>query len=806
MPKSEIDELRIYCVCGQKMRVSSDMFGRPGKCVACRQKLRIPRPEELEPDTHEVYLKDRPEFLRKTKHRPAEASPLAPQVPEPEVVRDDEEEAPRPSVPLDTLEPLRVIASLEHRIAQELAVRERQGDSAARDDTGKEQLLGYRARLKRARGELEEELHQRLMEVAIELAATQEKIAEAGLAVRVGETDFWAYRTQVTKLRRRRDCLERRQENLRGWIAAHDPFLAGGYVHLGFDHIPEEGFRIAFPPEPDESQLLLDGHVAGLRGGLARREAAERKYAEIQRLADDGQLPPAQLEERQAACRAEGTRAKAEIRFVRERLGQLKADYSSDMHSVDAQLDLLRGRLQVGEIDRERFNGIERDLLRTKADLAKACDVVSRALSANTTQDVPHPRGTFIQRLASAGQAGGAPVDAWIAWGAALMMLVCLVLPAVAGMSPVSALRLLGAGSPGAHWLVTGPVLAALALAGLAFIPRPALRGVSYCCLLTVVWIAWAAFAHETGYSPSTLGQYLRDDGLWMVRPATVMFALSLVAVAVAARFALAAIGRIRLELPVAVLAALVAVIAVRTDLGGLLSPRIGLATRPGNVSEDMAAVAVSNPGRRAVYLSSRMRAANAFDYLLERRVGRGSWRDASVPDELETGGLREPYSEAGLPDLVAIPPGESITFWYRLEAGQYRVTLRSSESEHELTETFSQATSEAAPDSSAEDALDPNGGAGPASAGAAGLDVTAGDRVEMEVSGIATSREREPMFSGSVYLPDGTSRQWQGSIGDEVHAEWRIAEFNPEQQTVTLRRETDLLVLRVGERYTLDR
>ncbi|HRK35488.1 MAG TPA: hypothetical protein PLJ47_12900, partial [Candidatus Hydrogenedentes bacterium] len=69
MPSSELAPLRIYCVCGQKMKVSEDMFGRPGKCIACRLKIRIPHPDELPQKTDVIYLKDHPEFLRKAKKR-----------------------------------------------------------------------------------------------------------------------------------------------------------------------------------------------------------------------------------------------------------------------------------------------------------------------------------------------------------------------------------------------------------------------------------------------------------------------------------------------------------------------------------------------------------------------------------------------------------------------------------------------------------------------------------------------------------------------------------------------------------------
>ena len=59
--------LRVYCICGQKMKVSESMLGQPGECVACRQEIRIPTLDEWPPNTEEVHLKDHPEFLRKEK-------------------------------------------------------------------------------------------------------------------------------------------------------------------------------------------------------------------------------------------------------------------------------------------------------------------------------------------------------------------------------------------------------------------------------------------------------------------------------------------------------------------------------------------------------------------------------------------------------------------------------------------------------------------------------------------------------------------------------------------------------------------
>jgi hypothetical protein len=117
-------ELRIYCICGQKMKVSESMFGLPGKCVACRQKIRVPTREEVPPDTSVIYLKDHPEFLRKAKpvlpQLPAAGADVKPSAEEQGVITLGEPDEAVSVTILDILEPLRVLCSLEHKIQRQL--------------------------------------------------------------------------------------------------------------------------------------------------------------------------------------------------------------------------------------------------------------------------------------------------------------------------------------------------------------------------------------------------------------------------------------------------------------------------------------------------------------------------------------------------------------------------------------------------------------------------------------------------------------------------------------------------------------
>ncbi len=552
MEKTGDGQLRIYCVCGQKMKVSPEVYGRPGKCIACRQKIRIPCADEIPEGVREIRLTDHPEFLRRTRIEPIKVVPPPTDADEPEVAEDDEPDQVA-SVPLDVLEPLWKLCSLAYKVERELGLWERYLETApgAEVEGDRDKLLEQQQRIKSARAALDEELRQRLMEVAIELASTQEKIAEAGLSVRVGEVDFWTFHSQVTKLRRRRDCLERRQENLRGWIAARDPYVAGGYEEIEYTEIPKDKFHVKLGPEMQDGRGLLDWHIETLRQGFARREQAEHMLAQTEALMDEGDLPEDGLEGRRAEYRAEQNRAAAEVWFCRDRLEQLKTDYSSDIQSVEAQLDLLRGRLQVGEITRRQFNAQEHKLLRMKSDMAKACDVIGRALSANTTHDVPQARGTFLKRLAVPDATSGRPADCWLAWAVAVLMALSVLLPMTGGLSPIRTVLTVSPSGAETYWLLAMPLLIAALLTGIAFIRRQVIRGLSFAGLWVVATPSWTLFLAKAAKSDTGLGARIQEGGFILWQPGMLLFLACLMGIAAAAGIALASVKRFRAVLPI---------------------------------------------------------------------------------------------------------------------------------------------------------------------------------------------------------------------------------------------------------------
>ena len=381
MPTQQTPALRIYCLCGQKMRVSETMYGRRARCVACQLKIRIPRLEEVPKGTTVLYLRDHPEFIRE--HQPGGAEGGTPG-------QAETRRRTTISVPLEPLEPLQKLCSLRKKIKEEL--RKDNGRSSA-------ELATFGMRLEEVVAALDDELHQRLMEAAIELTAAQEKLAELTVSARVGEVDYGRYREQVNRLRWRRECLEKRQVNLRAWLAVRDADLAGGYIDLPLAHVDQISLRVPLSEEGEEPPVLLGWMVEQLRAAFADRKRAEQNLETINHLREQKEVAEKEGKRSAKEQKALRARATAAVRFWQERLERFTKDIEADRRVVEAQLELARARRQLGELGQEDLEGVERELRRAKADLEKARHTVERAVSAPSERDLPALRGTFLKRL-----------------------------------------------------------------------------------------------------------------------------------------------------------------------------------------------------------------------------------------------------------------------------------------------------------------------------------------------------------------------------------------------------------------------
>lgn len=829
MGEGALTELRVYCVCGQKMKVSESMFGLPGKCVACQQKIRIPFRHEVPPDTAEIHLKDYPELIRKASPQFAPFSERVPgQAPAEEQAEVPLGESPETAAPpvLDILEPLRVLFSLEHKITRQLAAL------AAGDTKGVEAdrnaLDNDLERVRNARANLEETLRKRMMETGIELASTQERIVQAGLSARIGEMEFPAFRDTVDRLRHRREYLERLQQNLRAWLAVNDPHVAGGYANVSLDAIPSEGAEVVMPPEPFDPRSLFDIHIDGLREALLRRERAELRLSEIDRLTDEATMSPQVLADCRADSQAERLRAEAEVTFRRRRLEQVSNDCATDIQTIQACLDHVQRRYESGAMDKARFDAAEREMIRVQRDCSRVHGLVARALMASTARDVPQPSGSLIRRMVRPGalarlvvrERSNLGADSWVAWGSAFALGICAFLPLANDTSPLQVLRSATYPGPAIHWVLLVPILAGALATLVGSLPDRLSRGLG----LILVWLTFtvvcAILIHEAQYGMDPLAARFRQGGPWFLRSGMVLLILAGLGLLAAACLALAPLRTGRIALPAAVGTCLVLLLAVSSNLAGILTPRpeVNVTWNPigsgagdgGRVLYD-ASITVGNAGYRSLLLSSvHTDPRNSYTYLLEREKSPGSWQDTAV---LQSKEIRE------------VPSRRDVVLHQELPPDSYRVRLIANadgtiyekpfvlpepasvreEKPAERKPVAPHKTSEAeAPAAAPSDTTQPEQTESVAAAESPPRPAFL-PPADVELRGVVRNEKRAPRFSVALYPQNAPPRYLDLSIGDTLYDPWKIAEFNPVRQTVTVSDGNRILILNRGQRMPLE-
>lgn len=813
MAKGDKSHLRIYCICGQKMKVAESTFGQRAKCVACRRRFRLPRADEIPTGATKFYLKDHRELLRDAAENHAEADEATPTAAEAEAL--DSAAAPEPGqvVPLDVLEPLKLLCSLERTLTRQA---DRQGEAAQSPQSDAEDGDTL-AKVREARADLNETLRKQLDDVEGESKGAREELVQLALAMRTGDRGFLETRQMLLKLRSRRDRLERRRHNLRGWLACKDPYLAGGYYkYASPDRIPEKGFQVTFPPEPDRPGSLLEEHTDALRDALHLREQAECKLAQTERLATEGRTGITILESSMMEAIADKKRAEAAAEFSRDRLRRLERDHASDMQAIEAQIERARDLLAVQEPDRGRFKVLQRDLRKAGAEIKRAGKAVEGALQAVRAQEVPHVRaGSSAWEAVGAGVFSGAGVDTWIALGASVLLTVCLVVPMMEGLSPLMALRAQSVLPLRA--LLVGLLISAALVLGAAFVPVRTVRGGLLCGVWAAMCLAAAFWLRKATYDPGPVGQVMRQGGIWMwmLRPGMLLVVLANLGVIAAAWFSLAPLkGLGRFCVPGVMVATGVVAAGVATGFGGYRSPKIYV-TQESHPSSTTAGltyetrITVGNHGNHAFGLAlDPDMPAGGCRYLLERQTEDGAWLGSHAPEEIRVAGvvLGEPLSE------VVLAPGEEAVFLYLLPPADYRVRVvpsRSPENEESMAFSLAAAPDPSglrgvpiAPISSRDLARQGTDAAGVAEAAANGAPSRG---VVAELRGLASVEGREPRFAFTLTSADGTSTHRDVAMTEELHDGWRVAEYNEDFQTVTLRRGDQLLIARNGQPVDLE-
>ncbi|MCX5771821.1 MAG: hypothetical protein NTZ09_16340 [Candidatus Hydrogenedentes bacterium] len=832
MPDASV-ELRVYCICGQKMKVTEDMFGLPAKCVACRRKIRIPARDDVAPDIHEIHLKDHPEFLRRPKktkkslalvNKPAgaEANVLDHAAVVPVCVAEHSGKIPELVRPLalDTLEPLQEIASLRNKVLREL--RKAKEDGQEETDEVRANLKGHLHELDQARAYLDNEIRHKRVEVGAELAGVREKIVQTGLLARLEEINFTTYQSMTDRLRRQRDALERLYYDLGAWLDVRDPRAAGGYVSRPFEAIPEPGFEVHWPEMPQDSSPLLEQHTQVLREAFAAREGAKEKLEETARLRSEGSVSPGGVAEIRAEAKIEKRKAEAEITFTRKRLEEFGQDTAGDVQTIHACLDRARKRREDGALEPPAFEALEHELLRAQHDCAKAHDIVTRALIAGSSRDVPDTKGSYLERLAGVvtrPKQGpriklsavleydnkGLGLDSWVAWAGALMLALAVFLPVVGKLSPVQACKTL-AFQGGVYWIMAAPILGGAAIVAAGAIPRRRARGY----LLLGLWLALTLLAvfilHESRYSAGAVAERFHKDAHWLMRPGVVLMVLANLTLLAASCTALCVQRRWWLVLSASAVIVVGISAVVLSNLMGLAVPMPTLTVdskpvaSPANPNSEVD-VAVGNAGRRSLFLSPVQSAArNSFLFQVQRQSGSG-WNDVAI-QHVQLTGINAGPVDSRTPShfrTLKIKPGAAADFKYSLPPGDYRVQLLNPSGPREpLVSLLSimapepppaPVSSLPAPVEQTVSAVEPPAPPLPA---------------EVELKGVLIGPNREPRFSILLYVPGKSPETIDAMLGDKIHNDWIVSEFNPARQTLTVTKDTNILIVSRGRRLEL--
>lgn len=764
------------------MKVRDEMLGHPAKCVACRQKIRIPRLDEIPSGATELRLDDYPEFLRK-----AAAGVPGGGDSEKDIVALGDDSDDEEAVALDVLEPLRLLCSLEHKYAQ-----------AGRD--GEEVPGGSAvaiARIRAARVELDEVLRKWLCEVTEELAGVCEELAQLGLAVRTGDRDFVNTRDRTLELRSRRDRLERRRLNLRGWLVCEDPYLAGGYLsHASLDRVPKEGFRVTFPPEPDIVHSLVDEHIGTLRDAMYRKEQAVSKLAETEEAVSSGRTGWQALAPNLAAAIAERKRTTALVAFARDRVERLRRDLAGDEQAIEAQLELGQRRLAVSAIDHARFREMKRGLHAEAAAVREDGKALSKALLARFARDIHRRRRSRSAR----GRTWVGP-DLWFSWAAAVLFAVAVFLPIGPGVSPLSALRV--APAPLVRWLLFGLLSLAAGSCAAGFVSSRAARAL----LLWGLWVIallWAALwmraaALSTGAADLGMGGGVVS---WLLHPAPGAMAVALACMTAGAWTSLAAEARLlRLCGAFSVAVAVVAAAGLFLISGSFEGPRLSVSQEsvPRVVDAGLmyeTRIEIMNRGRRAFRVVQQGEAnPGVCRYEIERQMTTGVWTSAGAWREARFGGGG--IVAAG--QEPEVNPGDSVVFVYDLAPGNYRVRLSPSGNPAEAIVSAFDLVDQPPPVQDAPVADAPDARDAEDAAAAEPQEDAASAGAIVKLKGLASAKGQDPRFIFSVELPEGGSVQRDVTLGMEIYDGWMLMEYNPDNQAATLSKNGQLFILRRG-------
>lgn len=795
MAEVSSDDLRIYCLCGQKMRISRAMYGKPGKCVACRQKIRIPAQDELPEGDQVLYLKDHPEFLRK----PGQAARVEAkeQADFPGDLDSDDvllegESTDVASVPFVLFEPITRLCNYEYKVNSQLQAL-RDNKPAAYD---KATLMSYRGMVRKTRQQLEKRIREELIAIGSELQRIQEEITGDTLALRTGELTYIAFSKKILPQRKRRELLAYRQHNMRGWLATEDPHRAGGLEDADLTDVPVDSADVPFPLEKDIDALPIENSVLKLEEALRLREKSDKRLNELHRLNLEGGLTAEELDRLRADTEAERERARTAVAFYRARLQQVIQDCEDDSKALKAHQSLRKEQVASAEFAKDAFEALEEAVFRAQVDIKRARNMATRALNANAVSDVPNPRGTFLERLARPGGGRGLGVDSWLAWVGSALLLAVIFVP-IADNVP--------GGNAAVFQTFTLALFAGAAIFGLA---GTIMRRTPRACAMSTIWLLSTVFGAAYFQFESTnvglAGATLRSGDPWWTSLGGLMLISGWAVAGIAVVVSSFVQPGLRWLGPVCVLGGAALAGVVLTDYAGFVQPEPGLASvlpephvETGNYEVQ---IELRNSGNRAFWLGGdTVRVPAASEYRLEQKLDGDAWGTVAGGALAVVDGAPAAFDLKG---GLRVPGGSVVALSYALAPGTYRVqVIPQWKAGGAVQHTFQLEPFAVDMESffnRPDDSLQ-NGGTASGTSGTA-----TGATVELQ-GVINNSSNSDPIFSIIVTQPDGTVQREQYKLGDTLYGEWKISEFSPAHNSVTLTDGERLLVVDRGQPETLN-
>ncbi len=822
-------ELRIYCICGQKMRVQPDMYGKPGRCVACRQKIRIPAKDEIPSGITELYLKDHPEYLRKKSTR-EKSEPLSDSNSEEEQVLSDFGGAY--SFPLDYLEILQILINAEYKAQRYLqALRQKKPIGTE----SKTDLLEILSRIRRMRASLDEKIKIRREEVIEQLKYVEKEIGKLVVSFRTGDIEFKYYWKNMVPLRIRRERLVRRRKNLEGWLSTVSPELAGGYLDIDFLKLPDRVPDIVFPLEEDEEDLsVLSILVREIQKYIVLRADIEHQYAEWKKMVEGGKVNSEVGEKSIAEYDARLKTVQSAISFYRERLEQLVTDCDLDLESIEKNISRIDKQREAQVIDINKARELQEELFQARVDLVRTKDTARRAVSANSRFDIPSLQGTFVARIGPSRGQIEIGTDSWIAWFCSVLLIMMIMIPMTRsqGLVPTKILML----------MIIGLFVSAIILALVGSIPYRRFRGKGLSILWVIYVILFTLYFNYLWYSPYPYGGDLRASpyGLFTFRVVLVYIVLVLMGVAV--WVSLHKERGLRWIPWVSTCINILTIVIISTDCFGMVQGNAILGAA-GRTEYIMGAgmyrveINIHNKGLRSVWLGNDINSVPApvfVSVFLE-----GNEKQIFTPYEVKTENLlSQPVALVFNKEGGKISPRRAITLFYQLAPGVYTIKLEGKGSYYQprqvrlvLPEQRKEAVS--APQEKNRDAEkeeDNQSKEIKEERSPVMKQPTMDNSIFEEIQNtsetmLASLKEGEilvffhgfakvqnnseetdasPKFRISIFTKDRKVVEQFIHLGDKIVGDWLLSEFSPQRETITLNYKGQLFVATIGKYYKL--